>query len=217
MRRAQTLIVVFAKAPQAGRVKTRLAPRLGAAGAARLHMRLLRRALATAQAARCGPVELHVAAGAHGSVHAPAAHAWLRSLGRRAGVVLRPQIGADLGTRMQSAFTRGLRMYRGVILIGSDCPALQPADLRRAARLLAACDAVVAPAEDGGYPLLALRRCSPRLFESMPWGGATVMLQTRERLAALGWRWRELRMLWDVDRPEDLERLEAARPLAGRA
>lgn len=63
MRRAQTLIVVFAKAPQAGRVKTRLAPRLGAAGAARLHMRLLRRALATAQAARCGPVELHLAAG----------------------------------------------------------------------------------------------------------------------------------------------------------
>ena len=48
-------------------------------------------------------------------------------------------------------------------------------------------------------------------------GGATVMQQTRERLAALGWRWRELRMLWDVDRPEDLVRLEAARPLAGRA
>ena len=91
------------------------------------------------------------------------------------------------------------------------------ADLRRAARLLAACDAVVAPAEDGGYPLLAFRRCSPRLFEGMPWGGATVMQQTRERLAALGWRWRELRMLWDVDRPEDLVRLEAARPLAGRA
>jgi hypothetical protein len=68
-------------------------------------------------------------------------------------------------------------------------------------------DAVVGPAEDGGYVLLGLRRMDKRLFEDMAWGTDRVLDQTRERLAVLGWRWQELETLWDVDRPEDLERL----------
>lgn len=195
------LTVVFAKAPVAGTVKTRLFPALGAQGAARLHMRLVRRAVDTAVRARCGPVELH---------HAPARpHAWLRALAARRGVRLRPQRGGDVGERMHHAFRRALYRHRGVVLIGSDCPELRPRDLRRAARGLADRDAVIAPAEDGGYPLIALRRCSSRLFEGIAWGGEEVMAQTRDRLAGLGWRWRELRMLWDVDRPDDLVRLAA--------
>ncbi|MDA1116706.1 MAG: DUF2064 domain-containing protein, partial [Proteobacteria bacterium] len=71
-------------------------------------------------------------------------------------------------------------------------------------------DAVFAPAEDGGYALVALRRVSPRLFAGIEWGGPRVMAQTRERLLALGWRWRELRTVWDVDRPEDYRRLQRA-------
>jgi len=56
-----------------------------------------------------------------------------------------------------------------------------------------------------------LRRVSPRLFEGVEWGGARVMSQTRERLVALGWRWRELPEVWDVDQPEDVARLRRAR------
>ena len=55
-----------------------------------------------------------------------------------------------------------------------------------------------------------LRRASPQLFAGIEWGSATVMRDTRERLEALGWRWRELRTLWDVDRPEDVARLRQA-------
>jgi glycosyltransferase A (GT-A) superfamily protein (DUF2064 family) len=89
---------------------------------------------------------------------------------------------------------------------------LRPAHLRRASRWLAGgADAVLAPAEDGGYALIALRRVSPRLFADIDWGGPRVMAQTRERLAALGWRWRELPTLWDVDRPEDVARLRRLR------
>lgn len=195
------LTIVFAKAPVAGSVKTRLFPALGAQGAARLHMRLVRRALDMAVRARCGPVELH---------HAPARpHAWLRALAVRHGVRLRPQRGGDVGWRMHHAFVRALHRHRGVVLIGSDCPELRPHDLRRAVRCLADRDAVIAPAEDGGYPLIALRRCSSQLFEGIDWGGGEVMAQTRGRLAGLGWRWRELRTLWDVDRPDDLGRLSA--------
>lgn len=180
----RTSVLVFAREARAGRVKTRLIPLLGAHGAARLHARLVRRALATAREARLGPVE-------------------------RWG--MRRQRGADLGARMHHAFALGLRRADRVILIGSDCPVLRARDLRRAARWLAGgADAVFAPAEDGGYALVALRRLSPRLFEGIEWGGAGVMAQTRARLAALGWRWRELPEVWDVDRPEDYRRLQRA-------
>jgi hypothetical protein len=181
----RTKVIVFGRAARAGRVKTRLIPLLGEQGAARLHARLLRRALRTARRARLGAVELWTA-------------------GRR-------QRGADLGERMLHAFAHSLRRSDRVILIGSDCPVLRPRDLRQAARWLAGgADAVFAPAEDGGYALVALRRVSPRLFRGVEWGGAQVMAQTRARLAALGWRWRELPLVWDVDRPEDYRRLERA-------
>jgi uncharacterized protein len=203
-----TLIVVFAKAPQPGRVKTRLAATLGAEAAARLHGRLLERAIATALAAGCGPVELH------GS---PARQGSLRCLASRHGIRLVSQSEGDVGTRMHTAFRRGLRRHARMILIGSDCPALAPADLRRAGRLLRGCDAVIAPAEDGGYPLIGLKRASAAVFEGVAWSTEAVMLQTRERLARLGWRGRELRTLWDVDRPADLARLRASGLLGRRA
>jgi rSAM/selenodomain-associated transferase 1 len=193
-----TLLIVLAKAPQPGRVKTRLVGALGPAGAARLHARLLERTLATALAAGCGPVELH---------GTPVHSQLLRSIARRHGVPLRAQARGDVGARMQAAFAWGLRRYQRVILVGSDCPALASRDLRLASRWLQGSDAVIAPAEDGGYPLIGLRRTSPALFAGVPWSTAEVMAQTRLRLARLGWRLRELRTLWDVDRPEDLARL----------
>jgi rSAM/selenodomain-associated transferase 1 len=198
--RGPAAVIVFARAPQPGRVKTRLVPRLGAWGAARLQARLTRRTLRTAQAARCGPVELHGAPRAR--------HAFFLRCARDSKIALRGQRGRDLGERMFNALAEGLRRHRAAILVGTDCPALRARDLRRAARALAGgCAAVIAPAEDGGYPLIGLRRVSPRLFEGIAWGGGEVFARTAERLARLGWRWRALRTLWDVDRPEDLARL----------
>ena len=199
-RRGSTLIVVFAKAPQAGRVKTRLTGAIGADGAARLHARLVERTVITALAARCGPVELH---------GAPVGHAFFRTLARRHGLTLRPQVAGDIGERMHAVFRGALRRHRRVILIGCDCPVLRAGDLRLAARLLRGHDAVLAPAEDGGYPLIGLSRVSANVFDGIPWSGGEVLAQTRRRLTALGWRWRELRTLWDVDHPQDLARLQA--------
>jgi len=116
---------------------------------------------------------------------------------------------------MYRAFKRVLRRHQYAVLIGSDCPALRPSDLRAAARALRdGADAVLVPAEDGGYPLLGLRRVSRQLFDGIPWGRATVLDRTRARLRRLGWRWKELRTLWDVDRPEDVARLRKAGLLA---
>ena len=198
--RAGAVVIVFARAPRPGQVKTRLMPRLGEWGAAQLHRRLVRRTLRVAQAARCGAVELHGAPRAR--------HAFFLQCARNLGVILRDQRGRDLGERMFNAIARGLRRHRAVILVGTDCPVLEARDLRRAARSLAGgCDAVLAPAEDGGYPLIGLRRVSPRLFERIAWGGPDVFTRTAEVLDQLDWRWRRLPTLWDVDRPEDLTRL----------
>ena len=117
---------------------------------------------------------------------------------------------------MIRAFERTLRNHPYAVLIGSDCPALRPSDLRAAARALrSGADAVLSPAEDGGYALIGLRRVSRRLFDGIAWGGPTVLEQTRARLRRLRWRCKELRTVWDVDRPEDVARLGRSR-LLGR-
>jgi rSAM/selenodomain-associated transferase 1 len=203
----KSVLIVFARAPQPGRVKTRLAPLLGAEGAARLHAQLVERTLRTATLAGFDEVHLCCAPEARGR--------FFNAMKRRFGVRLTSQGRGTLGERMQ----RALRRHAGAVLIGSDCPALRPADLRAAARALRTVDAVFSPAEDGGYALVGVRRAVRALFDGVQWGSAKVMAQTRTRLRRLGWRWKELRTVWDVDRPADVARLRRSRriaPLAAR-
>jgi rSAM/selenodomain-associated transferase 1 len=201
-------LAVFARAPQAGAAKTRLIPALGAAAAARLQRRLTLHALAMARGAALGGVSLWVAPDGR--------HRFFRALRRCYAIELREQCGEDLGARMAAAFAA----HAGpLLLIGTDCPALQAEHLAAAALALSGeedehgdrhdggNDAVFIPAEDGGYVLVGLRRPQPGLFEGVDWGSDRVMAQTRQRLSALGLRWCELPALWDVDRPADLIRL----------
>jgi uncharacterized protein len=180
-------VIVFSRAPVPGRVKTRLAARVGAWRAARLHMRLTRRALRTARAAAIGPVELHVTS------HHAAFDGYPKTF---------LQTGANLGERMY----RALRRHRRAILIGSDCPALEPRDLQRAAHALCAGYRIVLlPTRDGGYALIGAQHAPPAIFEGVAWGGPKVLQETEARL--VGVRWRRLRTLWDVDRPEDIDQI----------
>lgn len=119
------------------------------------------------------------------------------------------QASGDLGQRMHTAFR--VHCASGpLLLIGTDCPVLHASHLRKAARaLLDGDDAVLYPAEDGGYVLIGLRRPQPGLFDEMPWSTPAVMPQTRLRARALGLRVREFETLWDVDRPVDLERMRS--------
>ena len=197
--------MVFAKAPTPGRVKSRLVPALGEQAAAALHRQLAERTLCTALAAGPGQVELWCAPTTDDAFFAACAN--------RHGVGLRAQGEGDLGVRMARALDYALAEGSPALLIGSDCPALTPAYLREAAAaLLGGNDAVIGPAEDGGYVLIGLARgpAAP-LFEEISWGSTAMMQQTRARLSGLNWRWRELATLWDVDRPEDLSRLARLR------
>ena len=191
---AECVVIVFARAPLAGAVKTRIARRIGDAAAAKLHCRLVRAALEAARAARCGPVELHVTR----------RHAFFGTL----GVPVRLQRGTDLGERMY----RSLARQRRAIVIGADAPALLPADIARAARWLqAGAHIVLAPAEDGGYALIGARRITPAIFSGIDWGGPEVLAQTLRNATRAGLSCKLLRTVWDIDRPEDLERLKARR------
>jgi len=190
-------VAILAKAPLPGLAKTRLAPALGANGAAALQARLIERAVETARAAEVGPVTLWAAPDQD--------HPTFQTLAALFGVALARQPEGDLGERMLAAIVaaRGL-----VLVIGTDCPALAPAHLRTAADALAAgIDVVTIPVEDGGYALIGMREPHPGLFADMPWSTAHVMAQTRRRLVRLGLTWREPARLWDVDVPADVERL----------
>ncbi len=200
---SSTRLIVLAKAPQPGTVKTRLVPLLGETGAAALHARLVEHTLATACAAGIGPVELCCAPRTEDP--------FFEHCSDRHAISLALQVDGGLGARMLSACARALSTARRVILIGTDCPALTASHLRQAARALAeGNDAVLVPAEDGGYTLLGLSRCDAALFNDMEWGSAKIMATTRERLHQLQWRWKELEILWDIDRPEDYRRLLTA-------
>ncbi|MHB8667049.1 MAG: TIGR04282 family arsenosugar biosynthesis glycosyltransferase [Burkholderiales bacterium] len=201
---------MFAKAPVPGRVKTRLIPALGAAGAAKLQRQLIARTLRTVLAAGLGKPELWCAPDADDAFFAACAN--------QHGIGLRPQGGGDLGERMARALESAIAVGSTALLIGCDCPALTPAYLREAAAALdEGNDAVFGPAEDGGYVLIAAARSLPaQLFEGIAWGTSTVMQATRARLAQGDWRWRELAPLWDIDRPEDLPRLHQLRAQRGR-
>jgi glycosyltransferase A (GT-A) superfamily protein (DUF2064 family) len=112
---------------------------------------------------------------------------------------------------MYNAFRRGLAEYSGVILVGSDCPGIDPDYLKQAAAALHTVPVVVGPANDGGYVLLGARVISENLFSGIAWGTDQVLAQTQRALARVGLQWIELPRLTDIDRPEDLPIWEAIR------
>ena len=202
-RRGQPLhgvIAVMAKAPRPGRVKTRLTPPLSPAAAARLARCFLIDTLARVR-------QVQRARGA--VLYAPRTS---RRVFRRmaAGFILVPQRSGDLGRRLALAFRDLLRLGLGpVVVIGSDVPSLPASVLERAVTTLhdARVDGVIGPSEDGGYYLIGLRTPSPELFGGIAWSTPKVFEQTMTRARAHGLRLTTLRRCWDVDTPEDLERL----------
>ena len=201
-------VAILARAPVPGQVKTRLIPTLGAQGAARLQRWLLHRTVATALAADTGPVALWCAGDAsHPDIDLCRAHG---------PITVKPQPEGDLGARMLAAVCQSPTLA-GTLVIGTDCPALSAAQLRHAADSLRDHDAVAFPAEDGGYVLIGMKAPARELFVGVDWGTYRVMSQTRQHLFTLGWRWTEPANLWDVDRPEDVDRLTTMFPEVGEA
>lgn len=193
---SKTRIVIFAKALVPGQVKTRLIPALGADGAAKLAGRMLAATLAQAKGAAPILTELCVTPDVDDA-------AWAGHL--PGGVAVSNQGPGDLGVRMAAAAQRVLNGGERIILIGTDCPELTSTRLRAMAKALESHDAVMHPAQDGGYALLGLSRFDPSLFSRILWSSDTVCASTQARIKALAWSLFVGKTLRDIDEPADLE------------
>ncbi|MGB5561220.1 MAG: TIGR04282 family arsenosugar biosynthesis glycosyltransferase [Sedimenticolaceae bacterium] len=193
---ATRCLVVFARDPLPGRVKTRLIPAIGEGAATAIYRQMLQDTLATASQAAAERRELWIDTSHPGSTPV--------RLARGHGMSIHAQPGGDIGARMHSAFNETLARVRSVVLIGTDCPEYDAAYIDAAFQALEAHDAVLGPAADGGYVLIGLRRAEPAVFEGIPWGSGQVLAATRRRFAQLQWRWCELPVLHDVDEVDDL-------------
>jgi len=185
------VICIFAKPPVAGQVKTRLAAALGSERAAELARAFLDDTISAVQALPWAQPAL-------------ATTEIVES-----GLPLLLQGEGDLGERIERVLRAALQVAPPAIAIGADAPALPRRFLEAARAALDRADAVVGPAEDGGFYLLGLRLCPEGLLAGLPWSASDTFTRTVERLRARGLRVEVLERWFDVDRAEDLERLRA--------
>lgn len=187
-------IILFAKVPRAGQVKTRLIPALGAQGACHLYERLLQRVLLLLEQQQLCAAEL-----------------WLDStsphpLTNNSTLPVFMQQGADLGERLSHAAEAALLRHRHVLFIGTDCPALDEPYLQAALQQLQAGNQVVlGPAYDGGYVLLGMDGKYLSLFTDITWGSAQVLQQTSAKIRQANLKLHLLPALPDIDIPDDLK------------
>jgi len=193
-------VLFFAKAPVAGRVKTRFISELGSEGALALHKKLIQLTWQRISERARWPIELWMSeTGKEG---------WFSRLCALDQMFV--QQGDDLGERMSFALNQALQRAPYVLVVGADCVSLDTDYLLDAIkRLKAGASVVLGPAEDGGYVLLGVSHTVPQqVFLDIEWGSERVLQQTRTKLLASGITWQELPLRWDVDVPADLPRLK---------
>lgn len=193
-----TALIIFAKAPIPGEVKTRLCPPLDADEAASLHGTLVLDAIERTKGLQ--GVTLYVAG------TPDLAHPFFKVMEGRYGARLLPQRGPDLGARMrqamQDAFDQGAK---DVLLTGTDLPTLPRTHLVEALTLIKDHDVVLGRTADGGYYLIGLRKMVPALFEGLAWSTASVFAETKKKTEAAGLSLGLLPECRDVDTLDDLK------------
>jgi len=192
------VLIVFAKAPVAGQVKTRLISDVGEQRATELYKKFLTITLETAEQAGFTEIQLWVS----GDIN----HPYIKYLGNTFHVTLHQQKGNDLGERMSNAFDSALAIYSNAVLIGSDCPSLLNSDLNTAVDYLEnGKDIVLGPAEDGGYYLIGMKKNKPELFLDVNWGKETVFSETCTLIEKNNLNLGVLEKRADIDRVSDLD------------
>ena len=195
-----TQIIIFAREPVYGQVKTRLIPALGAAGATELYTALLDFTLNKIHTYHLAPVCL--------CITPESRTAFFLKRYPFTELQITTQKGDDLGQRMAHALKQSLSHFSRAILIGTDCPFLNQNDLEQAIAALDNHDMVFSPARDGGYVLVGARCSVPGNFTGIDWGSEQVMRQTRKRLKELKISWQELARQQDIDDENDLKYLQ---------
>lgn len=209
-------LVVFAKAPIPGQVKTRLCPALMPDEAATLHGSFV---LDTVERTKAAVGRFNLPVDRFLACAPSSTHPFFKVMEARHGVRLIDQEGDDLGQRMAGVFDRLFAQgYRSVVLVGTDVPSLPLEEYRRTFGLLESHDLVLGPALDGGYYLLGLTRPAPALFTDIPWSTGDVRRITEEKARSLGLTialtapWRDVDTIEDLTALIDANGLDAAKP-----
>lgn len=199
MKYHDTVILLFAKAPVAGKVNTRLIPDIGVQAATKLQHDLIHQRLSMLKQADLCAVTLMCSPAVQDD--------YFVYCKQHYSISLLAQSGTDLGERMLNGIKQALQQYKYCIVIGTDAPALDEVLIRQAIERLKTGDEVVlVPAEDGGYVLVGLQKAYEFLFQDISWGSAKVMQQTRDKLNNNSVAFNELATCWDIDRLEDYQR-----------
>jgi uncharacterized protein len=206
-----TALVIFAKAPIPGQVKTRLCPPLTADEAATLHGSFV---LDTLERTKAAVGKLKLPFDRYLACSPSTMAVFFKIMEERQGVKLIDQVGDDLGARMKQVFeTMFGRGYQHVLIVGTDVPSLPLEHYQQALALLDKHDLVLGPAHDGGYYLIGLNKPMPALFENIPWSTDRVLSLTREKADRLGVSPALLSAWRDIDTIDDLKALIEASSL----
>jgi len=194
----QTL-VIFAKEPVPGRVKTRLTTELSPDGAAEVYRAFLSDVLSTGQKTRASRRVLQAADA--GEILTEGAESF--------GYELRPQASGDLGARLAAAVGEACASG-SVVVLGTDAPTLPASAVDEAfAQLEAGASLVLGPSTDGGYTLIGMDRLHPVVFQGMPWSESSLLTATLRAARASRLKTALLPFWYDIDTPEDLRWLSA--------
>lgn len=196
------LLVIFAREPVPGRVKTRLAKDVGIAAAAALYDLMLRHVVKSVISTQYDIVicKTPESGGACFEGIAP-------------GAVIRDQPEGDLGEKMSGVFKAEFaRGYRRICIIGTDCPGITSSGILRAFELLGNFELVLGPSCDGGYHLVGLSVFHPELFEDIAWGTDDVLSGTLEIARSLGIDYGCLAVMADIDEIAGLKRYMSKNP-----
>lgn len=203
--RHHAALVIFAKAPVPGQVKTRLCPPLTSDEAATLHGSFV---LDTLERTKLAVTKFKVPFDRYLACAPSSALVFFKIMEERQSVQLIDQEGDDLGQRMSRAFDALFaRGYHQVLIVGTDVPSLPLDHYKQSLALLETHDLVLGPARDGGYYLIGLKKPAPALFQDIPWSTDRVLALTREKAGQLGWRDALLPEWRDVDTLDDLRAL----------
>ena len=195
----EDVLLVFCKAPILGECKTRLARHIGVHAALEAHVTLVHDTLARLQSLAMRKV-------LWSSAPSKKVQTWAQDHGFDYAV----QEGTDLGARMAHALAVTLAEgARSACLVGTDCPPVTAAYVQQALAKLSQADAVLGPAEDGGYGLIAVRETVPRVFDDIHWGSEHVLAQTVSAALTQDLTFELLDTIWDVDEIEDWVRYQA--------
>ena len=194
----QAALIIFAKAPIPGRVKTRLCPPLAPDEAATLHGTMVldtlersRNLLGFDRFLACAPSQQHP---------------FFKAVGARQGVQLLEQTQGDLGIRMHHAFCSVFDSgYRSAVVVGTDLPTIHSDVFRQALKGLTDHDVVLGPSIDGGYYLIGLNKPTAELFGEIPWSTDQVLTCTQEKAQSLNLSVKLLTEHRDIDTLHDLQ------------